>query len=97
MTEEIIQVLKEIINIRNMERKSLYKDLYNDEDISDDDPRVKQTRIQLFDCLDTAGDTKDILYQNGDVTVYYCHHWDYAEVIGLSHEDYRKVFKEVGE
>ena len=96
MVEEIIQVLKEIINIRNQERKALYKG-FNDEDISDDDPRVNQTRIQLFDCPDIAGDSKDILYQNGDVTVYYCHHWDYAEVIGLSHEDYRKVFKEVGE
>lgn len=95
MIEEIIQVLKEIINIRNQERKELYED-FNDEEISDDDPRVNQTRIQLFDCPGIAGDSKDILYQNDGVIVYYCHHWDYAEVIGLSHEDYRKVFKEVG-
>ena len=96
MTEDIIQILKEIINIRNQERKALYKD-FNDEDISDDDPRVNQTRIQLFDCPDTVGDSKDILYQNGGVIVYYCHHYDYAEVIGLSDEDYNKVFDEVGE
>lgn len=90
MTEEIIQILKEIINIRNLERKALYKDLL-DENISDDDPR-----IQLFDCSDIAGDNKDILYQNGDVIVYYCHYYDYAEVIGLSDEDYNKVFDAVG-
>lgn len=95
MVEEIIQVLKEIINIRNLERKALYKS-FNDEDISDDDPRINETRIQLFDCPDTAGDNKDILYQNGDVIVYYCHYYDYAEVIGLSDEDYNKVFDAVG-
>lgn len=95
MIEEIIQVLKKIINIRNQERKALYKD-FLDEDISDDDPRINETRIQLFDCPDTAGDNKDILYQNGDVIVYYSHYYDYAEVIGLSDEDYNKVFDAVG-
>lgn len=90
MTEEIIQILKKIINIRNLERKELYKDLYN-EDISDDD-----LRIQLFDCPGIAGDNKDILYQNDDVIVYYSHYYDYAEVIGLSDEDYNKVFDAVG-
>ena len=59
MTEEIIQILKVIIDIRNLEKKALYKS-FNDEDISDDDPRVNETRIQLFDCPDTAGDNKDI-------------------------------------
>lgn len=90
MIEEIIQILKKIINIRNLERKALYKD-FNDENISDD-----ETRIQLFDCPDVAGDNKDILYQNGDVIVYYSHYYDYAEVIGLSDEDYNKVFDVVG-
>ena len=95
MTEEIIQILKKIIVLRNLERKALYKD-FLDEDISDDDPRINETRIQLFDCPDTAGDNKDILYQNGDVIVYYCHYYDYAEVIGLSDKDYNKVFVAVG-
>lgn len=95
MIEEIIQILKVIIDIRNLERKALYKS-FNDEDISDDDPRINETRIQLFDCPDTGGDNKDILYQNGDVIVYYCHYYDYAEVIGLSDEDYNKVFDAVG-
>lgn len=90
MVEEIIQILKEIIVLRILERKALYED-FNDEDISDD-----ETRIQLFDCLGMAGDAKDILYQNGDVIVYYCHYYDYAEVIGLSDEDYNKVFDAVG-
>lgn len=90
MIEEIIQILKEIIVLRILERKALYED-FNNEDISDD-----ETRIQLFDCLGMAGDAKDILYQNGDVIVYYCHYYDYAEVIGLSDEDYNKVFDAVG-
>lgn len=90
MVEEIIQILKEIIVLRILERKALYED-FNDEDISDD-----ETRIQLFDCPDTGGDNKDILYQNGDVIVYYSHYYDYAEVIGLSNEDYNKVFDAVG-
>lgn len=90
MVEEIIEILKEIIVLRILERKALYED-FNDEDISDN-----ETRIQLFDCPDTAGDVKDILYQNGDVIVYYSHYYDYAEVIGLSDEDYNKVFDAVG-
>ena len=52
-------------------------------------------RIQMFgfSCTD---DDKITIFEEDDVQVLWCSYWEYVEVIGLSDEDYKKVFDAVG-
>lgn len=58
-------------------------------------------RIQMFNCLgfgEAAFDSKITIFEDphNRIYVYYADAWNYVEVIGLSKEDYDKVFRAVG-
>lgn len=57
--------------------------------------------VQMFNCLgsgEAAFDPKITIFEDphNRVYVYYANTWNYVEVIGLSKEDYDKVFRAVG-
>ena len=53
-------------------------------------------RIQMFDCIGMGPDEKITIFVEDDVRVLWCPYWEYVEVLGLSDEDYQKVFDAVG-
>lgn len=53
-------------------------------------------RIQMFSSPCMFLDSFVILFHEGDVIVRWCKDWEYVEVLGLSNEDYKKVFDACG-
>lgn len=43
---------------------------------------------QAFDCENTAGDEMNLVYEDGDIEVWYCEYWDYLEIFGLTDKEY---------
>ena len=53
-------------------------------------------KIQMFDCYDIVGDYKETFLNEDGVEVLYAPGYTYVEVVGLSDEDYNKIFKKYG-
>jgi hypothetical protein len=46
---------------------------------------------QTFDCGNIVGDPMHVIYDEDEITVYYCYHYDYLEIFGLSDEEYASL------
>ncbi len=57
---------------------------------------IKQDKVQMFDCRDIVGDYKECILQEGEVTILYAPGYNYVEVLGLSTEDYNKIYERFG-
>lgn len=53
-------------------------------------------RIQMFSSPCIFPDSFVILFSDKNVIVRWCEEWKYIEVLGLSDEDYKKVFDACG-
>ena len=53
-------------------------------------------KIQTFDCASSWVDPYEVIFQEGRVEVRWCKDWNYVEVLGLSTDDYAKVYKACG-
>lgn len=49
-------------------------------------------RIQMFDTPCLLNDQYDIIFKEGNVEVRWCEYYSYVDVLGLSDEDFEKVF-----
>lgn len=58
--------------------------------------RNEQDKIQMFDCRDIAGDYKESLLDEDNVTILYAPNYNYVEVLGLSEQDYNKIYEKYG-
>lgn len=57
-----------------------------------------EERIQMFDCIGFIPDPKERLYKNdkSEVAVLHAPDYEYVEVLGLSENEYRYIFKKYG-
>lgn len=53
-------------------------------------------KVQMFDCYDIVGDYKIAFLDEDGVQVLYAPGYKYVEVIGLTDEDYNKIFEKYG-
>lgn len=47
----------------------------------------------LFDCLDVAGDAKEILYNRNGLVILIAPVWEYFEVFGLTDYEFEELHK----
>lgn len=48
---------------------------------------------QAFNCENIVGDEMDLVYEDGDIEVWYCERWDYLEIFGLTDREYNGLIK----
>ncbi len=53
-------------------------------------------KIQMFDCRDIVEDYKECLLYEDGVTILYAPEYLYVEILGLSAEDYNKIYQKFG-
>ena len=51
----------------------------------------KGAECGIFDSRNIAGDSMNTIYDDGNLQIDICYHWEYFEVFGLSDEEFKEL------
>lgn len=51
----------------------------------------KEAKCGIFDSRNIAGDPMNTIYDDGNLQIDICYHWEYFEVFGLSDEEFKEL------